>query len=393
MNILLDIDKSSYGSYIISVAESRKFKIIDVFSGVGGLSLGAARAGFDVACSIEKDQRISSAHMQNFPHCCHFSDDVSMLSYSEILSRPGIDKADLAGVIGGPPCQGFSSIGKKNPDDPRNYLLPTFFQLVSDILPPFYIAENVPGIMHERNIKMVEFALSLVPDMYVKLEPLELRASDFGAPTSRTRIFFIGYNPKEVNAFTSDDILRLKKPDFITVREAFSGIPNTRSHWKVGEETWRKVRYAEDSEYVSKLKGCIPKKVGDKMAIKRLLQSRLVSGFIGTLHSPETKYRYGQLPLGKRDPISRSDKLEWDKPCRTLRAGTGPEKGSFQAVRPIHPKYPRVITPREAARLQGFPDWFTFDETIWHSFRMIGNSVSPILAEAILSVIHGKMKY
>lgn len=77
--------------------------------------------------------------------------------------------------------------------------------------------------------------------------------------------------------------------------------------------------------------------------------------------------------------------------CPTLRAGTGPEKGSFQAVRPIHFSEARVINPREAARLQGFPDWFVLPNTIWHSFRQIGNSVSPIAAEAILKVIYMRL--
>jgi DNA (cytosine-5)-methyltransferase 1 len=77
-------------------------------------------------------------------------------------------------------------------------------------------------------------------------------------------------------------------------------------------------------------------------------------------------------------------KLDPEGYCPTLRAGTGPDRGSFQAVRPIHYLRPRVITPREAARLQGFPDWYQFDQTKWHSFRQIGNSVSPLVAEVVL---------
>ena len=77
--------------------------------------------------------------------------------------------------------------------------------------------------------------------------------------------------------------------------------------------------------------------------------------------------------------------------CRTLLAGTGPERGSYQGLRPIHPHSPRVIAPREAARLQGFPDWFQFHATKWHAFRQLGNSVSPIVAEYLLAKIYRAM--
>lgn len=110
----------------------------------------------------------------------------------------------------------------------------------------------------------------------------------------------------------------------------------------------------------------------------------MVSGFLGTIHTDEIINRYKKLSFGETDKISRSQRLNPNGFCPTLRAGTGSDKGSYQAVRPIHPTQARVITPREAARLQGFPDWFRFHPTKWHSFRQIGNSVSPLVAEAML---------
>jgi DNA (cytosine-5)-methyltransferase 1 len=121
------------------------------------------------------------------------------------------------------------------------------------------------------------------------------------------------------------------------------------------------------------------------------LKSGKVSGHFDTVHSPEVKARYAALNPGTTDKVSRSKKLEWNGFCPTLRAGTGADKGSHQAVRPIHPESARVITVREAARLQGFPDWFCFHKTKWHSFRMIGNSVSPIMSEFLLAKILEKL--
>ncbi|HFX4291534.1 TPA: DNA cytosine methyltransferase, partial [Escherichia coli] len=100
------------------------------------------------------------------------------------------------------------------------------------------------------------------------------------------------------------------------------------------------------------------------------------------------KARYSSILPGMVDPVSKSKCLLWDGLCPTLRAGTGSDKGSHQAVRPLHPEEGRVITVREAARLQGFPDWFVFHHTKWHSFRMIGNSVSPLMSKHIMGEIY-----
>ena len=117
-----------------------------------------------------------------------------------------------------------------------------------------------------------------------------------------------------------------------------------------------------------------------------------VSGVSETIHSSDTIKRFAATPQGKTESVSRCPRLTWDAPCKTLRAGTGKDKGSYQSVRPIHPERPRVITVREAARLQGFPDWFLFHKTKWHSFRMIGNSVSPRLSETLLRFIASRVK-
>ena len=135
-----------------------------------------------------------------------------------------------------------------------------------------------------------------------------------------------------------------------------------------------------------------PKHLGSELAIKKL-KNKMLSGFFDTVHTKEVMTRYLALEPEKVDKISRSKKLSWKGVSPTLRAGTGSDKGSYQAVRPIHPSSPRVITVREAARLQGFPDWFCFHPTKWHSFRMIGNSVSPIVSENIMTNIKNRLDF
>jgi DNA (cytosine-5)-methyltransferase 1 len=128
------------------------------------------------------------------------------------------------------------------------------------------------------------------------------------------------------------------------------------------------------------------------MGLERLRTKGEASGNLATRHSAIVAERYAAVDTGKIDIITKSRRLDSNGFCPTLRAGTGFERGRFQAVRPLHPTEDRVITPREAARLQGFPDWFQFSSTRWHSFRMIGNSVSPIVAERLLAVIWRALK-
>jgi DNA (cytosine-5)-methyltransferase 1 len=115
------------------------------------------------------------------------------------------------------------------------------------------------------------------------------------------------------------------------------------------------------------------------------------TGQQATFHTAAVVKRFESVQPGKMDKIGRHPRLDWLGQCPTLRAGTGSDRGSYQSVRPIHPDMPRVITVREAARLQGFPDAHIFHPTVWHSFRMIGNSVSPVIAKAIFSAIKLKL--
>ena len=116
----------------------------------------------------------------------------------------------------------------------------------------------------------------------------------------------------------------------------------------------------------------------------------LVSGFAPTLHSKTVLDRFEVLEMGKMDQVSKCHRLDWNCPSCVLRVGTGRDRGGFQSIRPVHPSKNRVICVREGARLQGFPDWFQFHRTMWHSFRMIGNSVSPYVGTAILALLAAK---
>lgn len=366
--------------------QKRNRNVIDLFAGVGGLSLGAARAGFNVSAAVELDDRAAAQHAQNFPNTRHLVEDVSLLAGKRLLELASVNKNDLCGLVGGPPCQGFSEIGLRGNGDPRNELLVHFFRLVAETRPAFFLAENVPGVVHERNKPILDRALSLVPRNYVVLEPMTVKASDYGAPTIRTRVFFFGYDPERVGALKAADFAPKRVQD-VRVARALTGLPTIRSDWQSEPQSWRAVGHLGDAHYERRLANEIPYGVGNPDALEAYTKRKLVSGFLGTAHTPETKKRFASLKPGMEDSTSKCVRLRMDGYCPTLRAGTGPERGSYQAIRPVHPSSPRVIAPREAARLQGFPDWFQFHPTKWHAFRQIGNSVSPLVSEELMAVI------
>jgi DNA (cytosine-5)-methyltransferase 1 len=245
--------------------------------------------------------------------------------------------------------------------------------------------ENVPGITAPPAKQNLDREISLLKG-YDVVGPLTLDAFDFGAPTRRRRVVVIGYDPSSVEHVTEDDVRSLCDAKRRTVRDAIRDLPEPSSALS---GRYRKV--GKPSDYAVWARSLPPNYLGSPTARART-SFGIVTGIQMTRHTPEVISRFRGVQQGATEPISRCTRLHWNRPAPTLRAGTGPERGSFQSVRPIHPSVPRVISVREAARLQGFPDWFDFHETKWHSFRMIGNSVSPIMAEALLKLVLCKLK-
>ena len=362
--------------------------VVDLFSGAGGLSLGASRAGFVVRGAVDADKQAIDAHRANCRESRHLLADISELTGEKLRSALELENAELTGIIGGPPCQGFSYMGRRNENDRRNHLFVDFFRMVAEMRPSFYLAENVPGIMRPANSRILERALSLVAKHYTVVPALRIAANEYGAPTVRTRMFFFGYLPDRFEGLTEDSFVPPVDIETVRVKDALDGLPAEVSHlWQRASDGWQISRCSGHGYYSSRIHGHVPSGVGDPLALHRLKTECRSSGTLGTLHSPLVAMRYGALQPGERDGVSKAQRLNLDGFCPTLRAGTGPDLGSYQAVRPIHPTMPRVITPREAARLQGFPDWFTFSPSKWQSFRQIGSSVSPIVAERLLATI------
>jgi DNA (cytosine-5)-methyltransferase 1 len=381
--LLALFQSSVFTSHNALMSRSAKPKVIDLFAGIGGFSLGAVRAGFDVVAGFDLDPHAIAGHAKNFPGTRHAQKRIETLSGENIRDLAKLNGHRLDGLIGGPPCQGFSTMGRMRKNDARNKLFFHFFRLVSELNPLFFVAENVPGILDEHYTVLRDEAMDLIRRKYHLLPPFELSAADFGAPTERNRVFFVGCAKDAGISLCEDNFMAARSTGRTDVRTAFSGLPERIDHrWHDERSSWQAIRKPKSDFGMSINR--MAEGVGDDSALERFAEEAEVSGFLATRHTPAVVARFSKIEPGKSDAISKFPRLKWNGLCPTLRAGTGKDKGSHQAARPIHPECPRVITTREAARLQSFPDWFLFHPTKWHSFRQIGNSIPPVLAEGVL---------
>lgn len=370
---------------------------VDLFAGAGGMTLGFEQAGFDVLASIEIDPIHCATHQFNFPFWTIFCKNVVDTTGAEIRSRSSIGDREIDVVFGGPPCQGFSLIGKRIFDDPRNSLVKNFINLVLELQPKFFVLENVKGMTlgkHREFISVIinEFEQS---GYKVRKDYKVLNAVEYGVPQNRERLFLLGCRqdlelPNYPAALTRP--AKLNKAGFQnqlplspTVWDAIGDLPEVEDYIELFEKDSVIAEFGKPSDYSRQLRGL---SYTDKdYSYERKYDSRMLTSSLRTKHTFQSIKRFEATPAGKTEPVSRFHKLAPEGICNTLRAGTPSNRGAFTSARPIHPLTPRCITVREAARLHSYPDWFRFHVTKWHGFRQIGNSVPPLLAKAVASEI------
>jgi len=355
---------------------------IDLFAGAGGLSLGFEQAGFDVAACVEIDPIHCATHEFNFPYSASICADVRDLTGQIIRERSGIVDRSVDVVCGGAPCQGFSLIGKRAFDDPRNQLVSHYVRLVRDLSPKYCVFENVKGLTIGRHVQFLkELIESLRLIGYQVIQPYRvLNAADYGVPQNRFRLFLLAYREDQ-----EPPVYPLAWQQKVTVGEAISDLPNADDYEELLDSDTTYIKWKPKSLYSKYLKG-VEHDPAD-FSYPRNYNSDLLTSSLRTTHTAESMQRFELAESGMTEPISRFFKLDLKGLCNTLRAGTDSARGAFTSPRPIHPIHPRVITVREAARIHSYPDWFRFHVTKWHGFRQIGNSVPPLLGRAVASEI------
>ncbi len=361
----------------------RKLIAVDLFAGAGGMSLGFEWAGFAVAAAVEYDPIHAATHKFNFPNCATICRNVSDIDGAYIRSQSSTlnGDTDVDAVFGGAPCQGFSLIGKRSLEDPRNHLVYDFVRLVADIRPKFFVFENVKGLTVGRQKKFLhEFLQEFQKRGYNVREHYQvLNAADYGVPQDRHRLFLLGSRkglplpqyPAPTHSLDGDKrLVRLRRTP--CVWDAIGDLPEVDDFPELLGRDWTLAKFRSASDYSRPLR-----QRSDSNG------RELLSSSLRTVHTAMSIHRFGRTAYGSTEPVSRFFKLDPSGICNTIRAGTASDRGAFTSPRPIHPFSHRCITVREAARLHSYPDWFRFHVTKWHGFRQVGNSVPPLLARAV----------
>lgn len=360
---------------VTSTGTTKKISAVDLFSGAGGFSLGAINAGVEIAGALELNRTAAETYTANIkrsdggkiPLICK---SIMEVSPCEAMSEWGITEKMCDIVIGGPPCQGFSThrIADKGVDDPRNELLCRYFDYVKEIRPRVFIVENVPGLLWPRHASYLKrfYEMGRAAN-YDVLDPVIINARDYGVPQNRKRVFLLGIDknrplnvewpPKPTHV--NPDILKeghvFQKawvPSGVVFKPALKNDPNN-IHMQHGEQL--KAQFKNT-----------PKNGGSRSQSGRTLKCHVD-------HS------------GHRDVYGRIDP---SKPAPTMTtACINPSKGRF-----VHPTDDHGITLRQAARIQTFPEDFVFSGGLMAGGVQVGNAVPVLLAQALIASIVKSIK-
>ena len=331
-----------YLAHLNSFTRNRrcKYNCISLFSGGGGLDLGAYFAGFKSLFVSDLMPTYTRTIKNNLPHVSVYNGDAMALTPEKIREQAGISKSpDL--IIAGPPCQAFSILGdRKALKDPRGKLTPKYFELVVGLQPKAFLFENVPGLLNVSSGKVFKKLWSYIEKTtgYTLFKKV-LKATDYGVPQIRERLFIIGFRP---------DI--------------------------------------ETSEFAFPVKASVPKGMNFPDKVPSAMALASVEGLPNheiRIHTDAVRKRFEKLAWGQRDRGSYCDRIHPDEPAHTIVIGS-----SAGGARPhVHPYEPRVISVREAARIQSFPDWYKFEGSSTEQYRQVGNAVPPLLAYEVIRCV------
>jgi len=369
---------------------------IDLFAGVGGLSLGFEQAGFDVVAAVEYDSIHAAAHAYNFPNCAVLARSVVGLSGTEIRRAAGIGNRKVDVVFGGAPCQGFSLIGQRVLDDPRNALVREFVRIVKELGANYFVFENVKGLTLGPHRKFLEELITTFEGIgyQVRAPWRVLNAASYGTPQDRERLILLGAKrglplPDYPAPSTASSGEKTSAPGLMrgpTCADALGDLPDAEMFDELLKRDDVEItNWPEPSAYGALMRCTTP--AAWHYGYRRRWNRDILTSSARSDHTTISRRRFALTKPGKVEPISRFFKLPPDGVANTLRAGSDAARGAFTSPRPIHYLYPRCITVREMARLHGFPDWFRFHVTKWHGARQIGNAVPPPLGRAIATAV------
>lgn len=386
----------------------RNYKFIDLFAGCGGLTEGFYREGYEALLHLEIDQAACKTLATRMKYYGYSDEEVEEAVMCDDITRDGLiddmekrihEPVDI--IIGGPPCQAFSSVGRaQSPDgmssDPRNYLFENYLQILNYFKPKMFIFENVKGILtaKPKGVKIFDIIVREMSKTYnIVSDPkvILLNAADYGVPQVRERVIIIGVR-KDIDIDPLDVYRNIekthsqdgRKKPYVTVRDAISDLPKLQPG--EGNEK-RYFEYEISNEFLDRIKS----------------SDSVLHNHVARNHNEQDRERYKILAehnwqlkdlqevrpdLIHHDPKhfgNRYTVQEYDKPGKTVVAHLYKDGNLF-----IHPdpEQGRTFTVREAARIQSFPDDFVFEGSRTDQYKQVGNAVPPLMAEAFAKTLN-----
>jgi DNA (cytosine-5)-methyltransferase 1 len=329
----------------------KRVNVIDIFCGASGLSTGFSNVGFNVLLGIDFFESALKTFKRNHPTSKILNEDIRKISGEDIRDLIGNKKIHI--VVGGPPCQGFSMAGKRQPNDPRNSLFREYVRLIQELDPEIFVMENVRGLLSMKN-EEGEKVIDIILDEFKKIgkyriELDKVNTADYGVPEKRNRIFIIGYKENYCFKFPS------------------------KTHNKNGTNGLKKWMG---------LKNILEKK--NKVNKKYFYSQKLINGFLRReKNNKKKKMGFGWQFLNEDEPsYTISARYYKDGAEALVKYNDSFKEGSI-----------RRLTPSECALIQSFPKSFKFIGSENEIYRQIGNAVPPKMAEAIAKSIKSALNY
>lgn len=345
-------------------------KLLDLFCGAGGLSYGFEQAGFDIALGVDINAAALETFQKNHRNAKILCGDLTSGELKqEIIVQS--KQMGIRGILGGPPCQGFSLKGKKlGLQDERNFLFLEYLEIVRAIQPDFIVMENVKALVNTANGYFLQEIKQALQDLGLKTQVKVLNARDFGVPQNRERVFIVAMKNHEF------DFFRLPESPKVNVFDAISDLHFLESGEGEFEQNYR---LPETSHYQREMRKNAKKLFNhqatnhNKIALTKL---RLIPPEGDKSSLPKELH-------GKQQFGTTWARLKWREPSPTIDTRFDTPSNGCNS----HPELHRAITLREAARLQSFPDDFVFYGKKTEICKQIGNAVPPKLAYALATTI------
>lgn len=363
--------------------------IIDLFSGCGGMSLGFNMAGFKPIIANEIDDWAGDTYSYNHPNTNLLRNDIRNINWNSIVDKNTTHEID--GIIGGPPCQGFSLSGNRDPHDPRNSLFMEFVKCLKHFRPKFFVMENVPGILSMRTAQgksVIEIILFECELAGFKATYSILNAATYGVPQLRERVFIIGLKKEfpysKFNLFPSPEIKNVE--DYITVDMAISDLPEIEAGEGEDFVDYSSITQNAYQEWARQGSNGVYNHVAMRHTKRLIERFKVIQPGQSVADVP---HEHSALKRG--NPLIKSGKVYGQNNMRVHGNWPAPTVAASFQSNFIHPHLNRNFTAREGARLQSFPDSYIFKgkrttmswEKNLSQYQQIGNAVPPLLARAI----------